>query len=302
MADDAVDGKLEQFFLRCIEAMASEATRAKLKDPSSGRPGRHLLALQTGVWQELGVSEDAGRAAVRGVPAAATASDSSLPGLKRAFAAGADAAYLRCLEDRRPRALTKGRMPRDVVLEFLEACNVKLDTQEVRERLQQKIEDTGGLPETVVNEVHEETMELLGFEPEYARTCFAEFGKNQEFAQDKDVAVAYARWRGKSSDVMLELLYNHWQKGGTLHVDAAVKHKMLLHRAKVELDEMSKEGRRKLLEASIDKVNVFHKLPEEGRQRYLDRLDDEEKLAFIKAEMLVLSLVRAQQPMLHPAE
>ncbi|CAE7022957.1 unnamed protein product [Symbiodinium natans] len=293
------DAQLESFFQRCIETMSSEPTRRELANADSGRPGKHLAELQAKIWEELGVPLADGRAAVARIPApgqAASAEAASLPELKQAYATAMDAAYLQCLEDRRPDVLLKeGKMSRNTVLEFLEACNVKMDTAEVRGKLRQKIEETGALPETVANEVHDEIMELLGFERAYGHTCFAEFGTSQEFAHDKDVATAYARWRGHSSEIMFRLLYDHWQAGGVLHVDATVKHQMMKHGAKVQLNHMSTDERRKLLETSIDKVNVFHKLPHDGRQRYLERLDDQEMLEFTKAEILVATLVQSRQ-------
>ncbi|CAE7717957.1 unnamed protein product [Symbiodinium pilosum] len=214
-----------------------------------------------------------------------------------------DAAYLKCLQDRRPRVLQKeGKMSRDVVLEFLEACNVKMDLPEVQEKLRRKITETGALPETVANEVHDEVMELLGFEVAYGHSCFAEFGASQEFASDKEVAKAYARWRGHSSEIMFKMLYDYWQSGGELHVDAVVKHQMMKHGAKAQLNNMSNEERRSLLETSIDKVNVFSKLPPEGRQRYLERLEDQELLEFTKGEILVATLVQSRQQLLHRTE
>ncbi|CAE7940883.1 unnamed protein product [Symbiodinium sp. KB8] len=302
MSHGVDDGQLEVFFQRCIEQMSSESTRKELANSDSGRPGKRLTELQAKIWEELGISVVDGRAAVARVPASGQATSavakSSLPALKKAFVAATDAVYLQCLEDRRPEVLQKeGRMSRSVVLEFLDACNVKMDTAEVQDKLRRKIQETGALPETVANEVHDEVMELLGFESAYGHSCFAEFGTSQEFAHDKDIATAYARWRGHSSEIMFKLLYDHWHSGGVLHVDAVVKHQMMKHGAKVQLNQMSTDERRQLLESSIDKVNVFHKLPHDGRQRYLERLDDQEMLEFTKAEILVATLVQSRH---HP--
>lgn len=299
MSHGVEDGQLEVFFQRCIEQMSSESTRKELANSDSGRPGKRLTELQAKIWEELGISVVDGRAAVARVPASGQATSavakSSLSALKQAFVAATDAAYLQCLEDRRPEVLQKeGRMSRSVVLEFLDACNVKMDTAEVQDKLRRKIQETGALPETVANEVHDEVMELLGFESAYGHSCFAEFGTSQEFAHDKDIATAYARWRGHSSEIMFKLLYDHWHSGGVLHVDAVVKHQMMKHGAKVQLNQMSTDERRQLLESSIDKVNVFHKLPHDGRQRYLERLDDQEMLEFTKAEILVATLVQSR--------
>uniref|UniRef100_A0A7S1WFY8 Uncharacterized protein n=1 Tax=Alexandrium catenella TaxID=2925 RepID=A0A7S1WFY8_ALECA len=299
----AVDrGQIERFLATCIDVLASEGTRAALKDPASGRPGRKIVELQQGVWDDLGVPAEAGRSAVGGIEKNFPEDHAALVSLRDDFAKAADAAYLRCLEDRRPPALeNKAKMPRAIVLEFFDACSLMLDTPEVRERLRISVAEKGAMPDAVVNEVHGEVMELLGFEAAHGQSCFEELGKANEFWKDREVAVGYARWRGKTSSICLRLLNEYRKMGGELHVDDEVKEKLLELQAKDELDAMSVDERAQLLERNAKKVNVFRGLPDEGRRRYLERLSDQEKVELAKSEILMVTLMQAQQRMAHDA-
>jgi len=221
-----------------------------------------------------------------------------LVALRDEFAKIVDATYLQSLEDRRPSVLKKkGKMPRSTVLEFFDACNLKLDSQEVRDRLRKKIKETGAMPDFVVNELHGEVMELLGYDREHGQRCFKDFGTANEFAHDREVAVCYARWRGKTSTVCLTLLNEHRKEGGELNVDEDVVAKLLELQAKDELDAMSFEERSQLLEKNAKRVNVFRGLPPEARKRYLERLAEEEKLELSKSEILMVTLLQGQQQM-----
>lgn len=287
--------QLERFLTMTMDRMKSEATRASLKD-SSGRPGARLVHIQNDMWEELGIPVDVGRAAITNIPENYP-DDVSLISLKQQFAQEVDAAYLRCLEDRRSGNghLKKGKMPRSTVLEFFDACNIKMDTSEVRDRLMAKIRETGSMPDSVVNEVHDEVMELLGFDKEHGQACFRDFGKSKEFAKDKEVAMAYSRWRGKTANDCLMLLNQHRLEGGELNVDDEVQGKLLEIQAKDSLDGMSTDERAQLLQNFAKKVNVVKGLPLDARKRYLDKLGDDEKLELAKAEILMTTLQQVQQ-------
>jgi len=190
---------------------------------------------------------------------------------------------------------SKGKMPRSSVLEFFDASSLKLDAPEVRERLRKHIWETGTMADPVVNEVHGDVMELLGFDREHGQHTFKELGATNEFKNDREVAISYARWRGKISNVCLTLMNEYRKQGGELNVEDEVKEKLLELQAKEELDAMSFEERNQLLEKNAKKVNIFRGLPPEGRTRYLERLKEEEKLELAKSEILMMTLLQAQQ-------
>lgn len=290
----AVDRALVEKFLKtCIATLGDEATRKKLKNCSSIRPGPKIAEVQQRIWDDLGVSTQAGRQAIGAITQMDDNAD--LQALRKDFGKAVDAAYLRCLEDRQPSTLEKrAKMDRVAILEFLDACGVKLDTEEVQERLRSSIRETGAMPETVLNQVHGEVMELVGFEREHGQRCFAELGTNKKFAEDREVATAFARWRKKNSDACLALLGQFRKEGGELKLEDEVKNKLIEMQAKEELDDMSFDDRSVLLEKNALKVNVVRKLPAEVRMKHLEKLSDQEKLELAQCEILMSTLVQSQ--------
>merc|ERR1719401_387687 len=152
-----------------------------------------LVELQKGVWEELGVTTEAGRAAVGAIESTYEDSQELLK-LREDFARATDAAYLQCLRDRRPKTLEKkAKLPRASVLDFLDACCVRLEDPAVKERLRKHIEETGAMPDAAVNGLHDEVMEeFVGFEREHGRRCFEKLGSANEFGSDREVAMSYA--------------------------------------------------------------------------------------------------------------
>eukprot|EP00930_Biecheleria_cincta_P039632 TRINITY_DN27227_c0_g1_i1.p1 TRINITY_DN27227_c0_g1~~TRINITY_DN27227_c0_g1_i1.p1 ORF type:complete len:331 (-),score=72.11 TRINITY_DN27227_c0_g1_i1:190-1125(-) len=287
--------QIEKFLRLCIDSMRSDATRAILKDSASGRPISKMMHMQKSVWDDLDISEAAGGSAVSRIQDNFP-EDTALLSLKDEFDKTVDTTYLQYLEDRRPKVLeTKKDMERTTVLEFLDACSVMFDTAKVRERLTEKIKESGKMPDSVVTEVLDEVMELLGFEREHGQSSFQKFGATKEFQKDQEVVVAYQRWRNKTSNVCLELLNKHRREGGELAVDENIKGKLFELQAREELDSMAPEDQALLIEKNAKKVSVVSQLPVEGRLRYLTKLSDEEKLELAKTEILINTLQQLQQ-------
>lgn len=265
---------------------------------TSVRPGEKLVEIQNRIWGDLGVQINSGRRAVNSIEQWFSSESAELLELREEFSKAVDAAYLRCLEDRRPATLErKGKISKTIVLEFLDACHVKFDLPEVRDRLRVGIRESGAMPQDVVNDLHGEIMELLGFERAHGLSCFQQMGTSQTFQNDPEVATAYGRWRGKTGNICLMLLQEFRKSGGDLHVDDEVKGKLLKVQAKEGLDAMTMEERTALLEKHAKKVNVFRGLPADARKRHMDRLSENERLELVQAEILMLTVqqLREQQ-------
>lgn len=292
MVEDVIDrSQVEAFLKTAIETMGSGETRELLKDSSSGRPGPRIAELQQGVWESMGVPTAVGRTAVSRMESNWPGECNDLLELRGQFGKAADAAYIQCLEDRKPASLKKkGKMTRDVVLEFFDASCVRLDSPDVVERLRSHVAAEGSMPEPIVDEVHGEVMELLGFERGHGQRCFEEMGKRGDLAQDQEVAMSCARWRGKTSGVCLRLLAEHARAGGELRVDDETRRKLLEMRAREDLEATTEETRTSLLERHAKKVNVLRALPPEGRARHLDKLAEEERRELIMTELLMAAL------------
>lgn len=296
----AVDrNALVEFLTSCIELLKGQATREALKDASSGRPGKKLFELQKGVWGDLGISPQAGRQAIQRIEVIYPDDNADLVSLRERFATAVDAAYLQCLEDRRPSKLVKkGKLPRDTLLEFLDACNVKLDLPEVRASLCEHVKNTGAMPEATLNALHDGVMELVGFERAHGQRCMRELGSSERFNSDREVAMSVARWRGKSRDVCLNILEEYREEGGQLNVDETVELRLLEMRAQKALQSDSVEERAEILKKNAHKVKVLRALPPDGQDRYWEKLKDTEKLELAKCEVLMAAVAQHQQEQL----
>lgn len=285
---------VEAFLTKCITLMKSEETRDALKDPEAGRPGVKLVEIQANIWQELGLTVPQGRMAVNSIEKNYPDDHDALLELRSDFSRTAEATYLQSLEDRRPAVLqSEAKLPRDVVLEFFDACNLKLDMPDVKERLEKHVLTEGSLPEDIINEIHQDVMELLGYEREHGKACFEKLG--EDFAEDREVAQNYQMWQRKTSVACLSLLRRHQKDGGELNVEDGVLAQLLEMRAREELDVMSPEVRGELLQKNGKKVQIFRSLPQDGRKRYLERLPEEEKVELFKSEILLTSVMQMQQ-------
>jgi len=285
---------IEAFLTKCVSSMKSEETRAALKDSEAGRPGSKLVEIQAKVWEELGLTVPQGRMAVNAIEKNYPDDNEVLLELRNEFSRTAEAIYLQSLEDRRPVALEKeAKLPRDVVLEFFDACNLKLDMPDVKERLAKHVSTEGSLPEEIINDIHQDIMELLGYEREHGKACFEKLG--EDFAEDKEVAQNYQMWQRKTSVACLSILRQHQKEGGELNVEDGVKAQLLEMRAREDLDVMTPDVRGELLQKNAKKVQIFRSLPPDGRKRYLERLTEEEKVELAKSEILLTSVMQMQQ-------
>merc|ERR1712083_586989 len=102
------------------------------------------------------------------------------------------------------------------------------------------------------------------------------------------------RWDQTIDSECIALLNQYRKDGGVLKVNEIMAAKLREVRAKEELDKMSPEERGQLLEKNAKKVDIFRKLPIEGRKRYLEKLSDEETLELVKSEILMVTIMQHQ--------
>merc|ERR1719436_1134976 len=110
--------------------MESEETRALLKKVQNKAFGKQMIEMQRAEWDPLGVDRDLGSAYVNDVEKNFPG-DEELADLKRDFVKCCQRTYLRALDDRKPAKLERKKpIPRETVIEFFLACNMKMDLPE----------------------------------------------------------------------------------------------------------------------------------------------------------------------------
>jgi len=305
MTESAANGKVEEkkipverqqvvdFFDKGVALMQESATRELLKDPTAGRPGVALIELQQKIWDGLGIDRNHGRIAVDNLEK--LYDNPSELGAKRAeFVATAKTTYMQALEDRKPGVLEKeAKLSRETVFEFFDACNLIVESKDLREQLEKEIAETGDFPNKSLNASRGSVMELLGYDVEHGLKCFADLG--DDFPDDKDMANAYENWQRKAHGLCLQLVYAYKKGGGEVKGGEGLVLKLLEIQAHQELDAMSREDCSALLDKNAKKVQTFRALPQDGRERYMEKLPEAEKLELMKSEILLMAVMQNQK-------
>lgn len=295
--------EVDGFLSRGLEMMASDATRALLGDPASGRPGERLIGLQLALWEDLGVDREAGRQAIDGAEASFPDEKERLAEAKKEFILRSQATYLQALADRRPAVLEdKEPMSKDAIREFCDACNAKASLPDTTDAMREKLE-AGMHPDAVLLEMQMDMFETLGFEREHGKACLAKVGR--DFPEDKQLHQAIHMITAQGSECVLIACNKHLLAGGAIpecdRKDALLI-QVLQYRAKQQLAEMTPDERGALFERLQPKAIIFAKLPQEGRLRYLEKRPEEEKIETLKGELLLRQVVQSQQAQQHMAQ
>lgn len=295
--------EVQGFLVRGIEMMASDATKALLGDPASGRPGERLIQLQLAVWDDLDIDRNAGRLAIDSAEANFPEEKDRLAVAKKNFITLSQTTYLQALADRRPAVLEdKAPMSKDTMREFCDACNAKASLSETVDAMRARLEaDTQ--PDAVLLEMQMDMFETLGFDREHGKACLAKVGR--DFPDDKQLHEAIRMVTVQGSECVLIACNKHLLAGGEIP-DCDRKQALLIqvlqYRAKQQLTEMTPDERGALFERLQPKAVIFAKLPQEGRLRYLEKLPEEEKILTLKGELLLRQLVQSQQAQQHIAQ
>lgn len=273
--------------------MKESAIRELLKDPAGGRPGIVLIELQQKIWDDLSVDRNHGRIAVDNLEKLYE-NPNELAGKRAEFVSTAKVTYMQALEDRKPGVLEKeGKLTRESVFEFFDACNLLMESKDLRENLVKEIAETGDFPNKALNGARGSVMELLGYDVDHGLKCFADLG--DDFPDDKDMAGAYENWQKKAHGQCLQLVYEYKKGGGEVKGGVGLVLKLLEIQAHQELDSMSREDCSALLDKNAKKVQTFRALPPEGRERYMEKLPEAEKLELMKSEILLMAVMQNQK-------
>jgi len=285
--------QVADFFEKGVAMMKESAIRELLKDPAGGRPGVVLIELQQKIWDDLTVDRNHGRIAIDNLEK--LYENPQELAVKRAeFVSTAKATYMKALQDRRPGVLEKeAKLSRESVFEFFDACNLLVESKELREELVKDIAESGDFPNKTLNGARASVMQLLGYDVEHGLKCFADLGDS--FPDDKEMAGAYESWQKKAHGLCLQLVYEYKKGGGEIKGGVGLVLKILEIQAHHELDAMSREDCSALLDKNAKRVQTFRSLPPEGRERYLEKLPEAEKLELMKSEILLMAVMQNQK-------
>lgn len=287
---------IDEFLDYGIKMMQSEETRKMLKDPSVARPGQRLIELQRAGWDHLGIDRDLGCAQLDQL-------EKMYPGQpllyvhRDEFIHAAQRSYLRALHDRRPTKLEKRKpMPRDVIVEFFDACNTLMDLPETHQRLMKHLHDTKQVPNELIIQMQRDQLEVLGFEQEHGCAMLSAIGK--DFPTDKELHQRFEVWRRKAQMACMRVVKSHQMNGGEMpqqeNFTASPELRDMKEKAREEIEAMTQQQRKELLERLQKKVQVFMSLPPDGKSSYMKKLSETDRLEFMKAQMIMFNIMQSQ--------
>jgi hypothetical protein len=287
--------EMETFLRDGIAMMRREDTREILKSKSCTNPGLKLIELQRAGWDKLGIDQDIGCSYLESVEKVCPG-DTELIMLRSDFVREAQRSFIRALEDKRPEKLeTKKKMPRDVIVSFFDSCNTKMDLPETHLRMKKHIEKTGKMPNTVIIELQRDMLEVHGWEREHGCRMLSNIAK--DFPNDQELFGRFEGWKQKATQTCMQVVKKHQITGGGMPaglMEANPEMEKLQEKAKAEIEAMTPKERGELIEKMQKKMEVFAKLPTEAKVTYMQKLSEEERLEFVKTQILMMSLMRQQ--------
>lgn len=289
--------QVSQFIQNGINMMRDTKTRNLLKDSSIKAPGKKLIDLQRQEWDGLGIDQDLGCSCLNALETLFPG-DEEILNLRGQFIQTAQRTFLLALEDRQPKNLERKKpMPRDTVMEFFDACNTRMDLPETHERLVKHMQKTKQLPNQVIINIQRDLLEVLGFERDHGCAMLSRIG--QDFPDDKEMHMRFQGWQKKAEATCRKCAILHKEHGGKLDASPEFEKSLMMlkmqENAQKEVQKMSPKEQEELLARMRKKVEIFTKLPQEGRQSYIDKLSESDRMEFGKAQILLFETLRQEQ-------
>jgi len=287
--------KIREFLVSGVIMMNSDETRQILRDPAVARPGVHLIEMQRQGWDSLGVDRDVGCSNLDQVDTLYPG-DAELLAKRIEFIQAAQRTYLRALEDRKPPAVDASTpLSRELMIEFFDACNTKMDMESTHKILAKHLEETKQMPNQLIIDMQRELLEVLGVEKEHGCACLSRY--QQDFPDDQELHQRFNMWHHKARNTCMMVVKMHQMTGKDMPAGAWGENpelQRLQEDAKAAIAVMTPQERSDLLTKMAKKVQVFMNLPPDGRQSHMKKLADEDKLEFVKAQILLVNMMREQ--------
>jgi len=295
--------QIVEFLNTGIAKMNAPDLKEMMKDAEKvPTPGEHLIQVQRAGWDPLGVDRDLGCETLnvieRDLPG-----DEELHKLKMDFCNTAIRRYHGALEDRQPTRLERKKpMPRGTIIEFFNACNSKMDLPETKEKLVSHMRKTKQPPNQVIVGIQRELLEVLGFEREHGCQLLARIMNGTDYPEDVEMRSGFEVWKRKAQQSMMLAQRQYCLENGISpqsmcpnQMQMPPEFKQMSEKAQAELEALTPAERGEVLERIQKKLQVFMKLPDEGKKSYMQRLSDSEKLEFVKGQMLMMSQMQQEQ-------
>lgn len=273
----------KQFLKTGLAVMTSKATRDILMDPAIQKPGEHLKELQRSGWDSLGFDRDVGCKALDEIDV----SESELGDLKMEFMFTSMKCYLTSLEDRRPPKLqnTK-RLPRNVIIEFFDACNVKMQYPEFQKELVKYVEEHRQPPNQIIIDAQRAMLETLGFEADHGCAQLSNIG--EDYKNDPEMLQRMRQWG--------QVAMQTCQKITASVVMSSMPEKTVkrFSEAREFVAKMSREEAEALVQRMCPKVEALSKLPTNAQEEYMEKQPEDLQNDLVRTQIIMHGMRMAQ--------
>jgi hypothetical protein len=288
--------KCVAFFQTGIAMMKSDETRQSLTDRAIEKPGQKLIEMQRAGWDTLDIDRDVGCNALDSLEQDFP-DDQELIDMKFEFIHSASRSYIQSLNDRAPTKLeTKKKLPRAVIIEFFEACNIQMGIPEFQDKLARHMQDKKSPPNSIIVEMQRDMLEVFGWEKEHGCRMLSNLSK--DFPNDQELFQHFHRWSGVAQQTCMRIVQGHMRANGECPMAQHIenpdpKFLEMKEKAEAEIDAMTPEEQDKCAEDMQKKIQVFAQLPNEAKLRYMQKLGEEDKVELVKAQVLMTRKMKA---------
>mmetsp|Transcript_119712 Transcript_119712/g.187773 ORF Transcript_119712/g.187773 Transcript_119712/m.187773 type:complete len:487 (+) Transcript_119712:60-1520(+) len=299
---------IRQFLQNGIKMMTSDETRQLLTDRAIPKPGQKLIEMQRAEWDQLGFDQDIGCNALdtleKDYP-----DDKELFQLKMEFIHTASRTFLRSLVDRAPDKLqSKGKIPRELFIQFFEACNTQCGVPEFDKRLRTHVQETKTAPNQIMIDMQKGMLEVVGIEKEFGCNQLSHIPK--DFPQDKEIQHRFMHWQQVAQRTVMSVMQSvmpqqcmnqqarqqamsenvRKQLSSTI-AELSKGNSSLVKDAKKEIEAMSDSEKQEFVAGMQKKMHVFQTLPPDAKLRYMTGLKAEDKVELVKGLHILIAMV-----------
>lgn len=306
MAEPIDRAKILAFLRAGLAKMSSDDLRQSVADDRENvpRPGPKLCELQREEWDVLGIDRDKGCEALDSIDGDIYANDAEVVRARDDFVQSAMNTYLNVIERRKPAVLERVKpMPKEIIMEFFDACNTKMGTVDFQLQLKKEFDRTGQMPNQMIVDAQRDMLEVLGFERDHGCECLSK-QMDQNYRDDKQMVGKFKQWQQTAQRTCMALMGKGAgkcnQKGAVGHQHSAAQMQVakelqdVMPDAKTQLIEMSPEDRGIFLTEMQPKLQEFMALSLDDKVSFIKTMPKADKIEFSKAQLLVASLARDQ--------
>lgn len=269
----------KQFLKTGLAMMNSKATRDTLMDPAIKQPGQHLKELQRAGWDAMGIDADTGCKALDQIDP----SDEELSPLKMEFLFTSMKVYLQALEDRRPRELENTKkMPRALLIEFFDACNVKMQFPDFQQVLAEHVAEHRTPPSQLIIDAQRAMLETLGFEADHG--CSQLSKVPEEYSKDPEMVQRFQQWA--------QVATNTGQTITSKVIMSSMPEKTVkrVQEAREAVAKMSEQEKEDLVLRMGPKFQTLSKLPANEQEAYMEKQPEEMQSELVRTQLILHSM------------